>query len=300
MAARSTRCDDDMIVQERATTETEAELTALVDRWTAHMRWRKNYDRWREDRLWQEDHQTARLRAIARQTKGVTGTRVLDIGSGMGGFLVAATLNGMSALGVEPNAAYCRITRLRGMRYGVAAAVMRGVGEALPCLDASFDVVLAQDILEHVHDPDATLREIRRVLAPEGVALVTVINRLAWCDPHYHLFGINWLPRAIGERIIERIGRSKRAARFSDNQRLGDMYYDTFTGFRRRARAVGFTVTDTKAQALSERSSSPAGRYAPIVRALSRIRLVMPAYRLHRFAVASTFELALHPIGGPQ
>jgi len=289
-----------MTVQKYATTETEAELTALVDRWTAHMRWRKNYDRWREDRLWQEDHQTARLRAIARQTKGVTSTRVLDIGSGMGGFLVAATLNGMSALGVEPNAAYCRITRLRGMRYGVAAAVMRGVGEALPCPDASFDVVLAQDILEHVHDPDATLREIRRVLAPEGVALVTVINRLAWRDPHYHLFGVNWLPRAIGERIIERIGRSKRTARFSDNQRLGDMYYDTFAGFRQRARAVGFTATDTKEQALEERSSPPAGKYAPFVRVLSRIGLVMPAYRLHRFAVASTFELALHPIGGPR
>lgn len=289
-----------MTVQERATTETEAELTALVDRWTAHMRWRKNYDRWREDRLWQEDHQTVLLRAITRQTKNLTGTRTLDIGSGMGGFLVAATLNGMSALGVEPNAAYCRITRLRGMRYGVAAAIIRGVGEALPCPDASFDIVLAQDILEHVRDPDATMREIRRVLAPGGVALVTVINRLAWRDPHYHLFGVNWLPRAVGERIIEGIGRSKHAARFSDNQRLGDMYYDTFAGFRRRARTCGFTITDTKAQALLERSSAPAGKHALFVRVLSRIGLVMPAYRLHRFAVASTFELALHPTDGPQ
>lgn len=287
-----------MTVQEHTTTETEAELTALVDRWTAHMRWRKNYDRWREDRLWQEDHQTARLRAITRHTRNLTGTRVLDIGSGMGGFLVAATLNGMSALGVEPSAAYCRITRLRGLRYGVAAAVVRGVGEALPCPDASFDIVLAQDILEHVRDPDATMREIRRVLAPGGVALVTVINRLAWRDPHYHLFGINWLPRAIAERIIERIGRSKHAARFSDNQRLGDMYYDTFAGFRRRARALGFIITDTKEQALSERSTTPAGKYAPLVRLLARIGLVMPVYRMHRFAVASTFELALHPTGG--
>jgi len=291
---------DMMTVQKHATTETEAELIALIDQWTAHMRWRKNYDRWREDRLWQEDHQTARLRAITRYTKNLTGTRVLDIGSGMGGFLVAAMLNGMSALGVEPNAAYCRITRLRGMRYSVAAAVIRGVGEALPCPDASFDIVLAQDILEHVRDPDATMREIRRVLAPEGVALVTVINRLSWRDPHYHLFGVNWLPRAIGERIIVSIGRSKRAARFSDNQQLGDMYYDTFMGFRRRARTLGFTVTDTKEHALLQGSSAPAGKYAPLVRALSRVGLVMPAYRLHRFAVASTFELALHPTGGSQ
>jgi SAM-dependent methyltransferase len=278
---------------ERAEAWNEAELAALVDRWTAHMRWRKNYDRWREDRLWQEDHQTPRIRAIARQRGTLAGARVLDIGSGMGGFLVAATLNGMQAAGVEPSAEYCRITRLRGMRYGFAARVIRGVGEALPCPDASFDVVLAQDILEHVHDPDQTMREIGRVLAPDGVALVTVINRRAWRDPHYHLFAVNWLPRAIGERIVERIGRSKRAAQFSDNQRLGDMYYDTFEGFRRRARALGFTVTDTKEQSLSERSSAPAGKYAPLVRLLARVGLVMPVYQLHRFAVASTFELAL-------
>ena len=285
---------------EREAEQREAEITALVDRWTAHMRWRKNYDRWREDRLWQEDHQDSRFRAIARLTEHLTEARVLDIGSGMGGFLVAATLNGMHAVGVEPSAEYCRLTRLRGLRHGLTARVIRGVGEALPCPDASFDIVLAQDILEHVRDPDTTMREMKRVLAPGGVALVTVINRLAWRDPHYHLLAVNWLPRSIGERIVERIGRSKRTAQFSDNQRLGAMYYDTFAGFRRRARSLGLVVTDTKEQTLSERSSEPTGRYAPLVRMLSRVGLALPAYRLHRFAAASAFELALRHAGDGQ
>jgi len=293
-SGRRVRDQDDMAAQ------TETELIDLVDRWTAHMRWRKNYDRWREDRLWQEDNQYARLRTIARHTKRMTGTRVLDIGSGMGGFLVAARLSGMHAIGVEPSVDYCRITRLRGMRYGMSPSVIRGVGERLPCPDVSFDVVLAQDILEHVHDPDATMREIRRVLAPNGVALVTVINRLAWRDPHYHLFAINWLPRCIGERIVERVGRSKRDARFSDNQRLGEMYYDTFAGFRRRARSLGFIVADTREATLTEQPSAPSGKYAPIVRVLSRLRLVRPVYRLYRFAVASTFDLTLRRAGDSQ
>lgn len=282
---------------ERNGTQREAELTALVDRWTAHMRWRKNYDRWREDRLWQEDRQAPQLRAIARITTNLSDARVLDIGSGMGGFLIAAVRNGMHAVGIEPSAEYCRITQLRGLRYAIAAPVIRGVGEALPFPDGSFAVVVAQDILEHVHDPDATMREIKRVLASDGVALVTVINRLAWRDPHYHLFAINWLPRIVGEWIVERIGRSKRAARFSDNQRLGAMYYDTFAGFRRRARSCGFVVTDTREQSLSERSGAPTGRHAPLVRMLAYVGLTMPVYRLHRFAVASTFELALRHAG---
>ncbi len=42
------------------------------------------------------------------------------------------------------------------------------------------------------------------------------------------------------------IGRSKRGARFTDNQRLTEMYYDTFGGFVARAAAAGFAATDTR------------------------------------------------------
>jgi SAM-dependent methyltransferase len=274
----------------------EATLTALVDRWTAHMRWRKNYDRWREDRLWQEESQMPRLRAIARERGLRDGERVLDIGSGMGGFLVAAACNGMNAVGLEPNADYCAITRLRGARYGQRPSVIQGVGETLPFPDRSFQVVLAHDILEHVRDPNATLREIRRVLCPDGVALVTVINRFAWRDPHYHLRGINWLPRRLGEVIVERIGRSKRGARFTDNQRLTEMYYDTFKGFAARAAGLDFGATDMKESLLMQRTDMGSARHAWLKRALRRYGLLCPAYRLHRFAVVSTFEVALRPI----
>ncbi|MCA1723594.1 MAG: hypothetical protein LC748_04940, partial [Thermomicrobia bacterium] len=78
---------------------------------------------------------------------------------------------------------------------------------------------------------------------------------------------------------------------------LGAMYYDTFAGFRRRAHALGLTVTDSKEQTLRERSAAPEGKHAPLIRVLSRLKLVVPVYRLHRFAVASTFELALHRTG---
>lgn len=278
----------------------EAALRALVNGWTAHMRWRKNYDRWREDRLWQEETQMPRIRAIEREIGPVRGKSVLDIGSGMGGFLVAATRNEMAAVGIEPNAEYGTITRLRGARYGLSPPVIRAVGEALPFPDASFDAVLAQDILEHVRDPDATLREMRRVIRPDGVALVTVINRFAWRDPHYHMYGINWLPRQWGEWIVERLGRSKRGAGFADNQRLSDMYYDTFAAFTAHAASLGFAATDTKEGSLAERAGARRGKLAGLKRLLARARLIVPAYRAHRFAIASTFEVALRPTAVPR
>lgn len=47
--------------------------------------------------------------------------------------------------------------------------------EALPYPDATFDGVLARDILEHVNTPASVVREVHRVLRPGGVLVVSVI-----------------------------------------------------------------------------------------------------------------------------
>jgi 2-polyprenyl-3-methyl-5-hydroxy-6-metoxy-1,4-benzoquinol methylase len=277
--------------------ERERQLTALVDRWTAHMRWRKGFDRWREDRLWQEDTQAKRLRTLTREIGTLRDKAVLDIGSGMGGFLTAAARNGAHVAGLEPNGDYCTITRLRAARYELHPKVVQGYGEQLPFAPGVFDAVLAQDILEHVRDPMAVLDEIRRVLRPDGVALVTVINRFAWRDPHYHLPVLNWLPRPLAEQAVTRAGRSKRGARFADNQRLSDMYYDTYTGFVRRAALHGFTVTDVRERSLREGKHTSPGLRATALSALRRAHLDGMAYRGYRFAVLGTYELVLRPQG---
>lgn len=49
-----------------------------------------------------------------------------------------------------------------------------GVGEALPFSDDAFDGVVLEAVLEHVRDAEATLREMRRVMAPGAVAIVDV------------------------------------------------------------------------------------------------------------------------------
>ena len=68
-------------------------------------------------------------------------------------------------------------TRFR--RAGILAhAIQAGIG-ALPFADASFDLVIAAHVLEHLPEPVAALAEMRRVLRPGGWVVIC-ITRQCW------------------------------------------------------------------------------------------------------------------------
>lgn len=93
--------------------------------------------------------------------------RILDLGCGTGGVLAHLGELG-NALGVDPSpeaAGYCH-------ERGLSVAL--GSGMDLPFPDETFDAVLALDVIEHVEDDVALLREARRVLRPGGVVVLTV------------------------------------------------------------------------------------------------------------------------------
>ena len=93
--------------------------------------------------------------------------RVLDVGCGSGNLL--AKLPPCRAFGVDVEPA---ILRDRGRCAG-------GAAEALPFHAGAFDVVFCSEVIEHVPDPDRLVAELRRVLRPGGVAVVSTINRLS-------------------------------------------------------------------------------------------------------------------------
>jgi len=273
--------------------EREAELTRRIDHWLAHMTWRPDFERWREGRIWQERQQDERLRIIARYGGALPGRRILDLGSGMGGTSVALGLAGAAPLAFEYNRAYCDIIRLRAGRYDMGLPVVNGAGEYLPFADASFDLVIAWDVVEHVQNPALLLAELARVLRPGGRVLLTVINRFAFRDPHYHLPLLNWLPRPLAEAIIERRGRSKSGADFSDRQRLSEMHYYTMAGFRQLAARYGFRVGDIREDRVRRNEGSAGGRKGQARDVLRRLGLARVAYIAYRTLFQGTYELLL-------
>ena len=94
--------------------------------------------------------------------------RILDVGCGTGANLLMLSEYG-EAEGVdisEDALAFCRERGLDKVRLGA--------GEQLPYDDGTFDLVTAFDVVEHMDDDLAGLREMRRVLRPGGRVLLFV------------------------------------------------------------------------------------------------------------------------------
>jgi len=94
--------------------------------------------------------------------------RILDVGCGTGANLVLLSQFGdAQGVDVSPDAlAFCGERGLNNVRLGAA--------EALPYEDGEFDLVTALDVVEHIDDDVAGLREMQRVLRPGGRVLLFV------------------------------------------------------------------------------------------------------------------------------
>ncbi len=107
------------------------------------------------------------LKRICRDL-GQTNPRILDIGCGTGANLEMLSQFG-AAEGVDVSSDALEFCRQRGLQN-----VRQGEAEHLPYDERSFDLVTALDVVEHLDDDVAGLKEMRRVLRPGGYALMFV------------------------------------------------------------------------------------------------------------------------------
>ncbi|HXI74434.1 MAG TPA: class I SAM-dependent methyltransferase [Pyrinomonadaceae bacterium] len=94
--------------------------------------------------------------------------RILDVGCGTGANLQMLAQFG-TAEGVDVSVAALDFCRARGL-----VQVKQGAAESLPFADAAFDLVTGLDVVEHLDDDIAGLREMCRVLSPDGRAVLFV------------------------------------------------------------------------------------------------------------------------------
>lgn len=121
-----------------------------------------------EDRhWWYQGRRHVLERAIARLNLPA-GTSILDAGCGSGRNMVDLARHG-TVTGIELSDTSVELARERD-----AGEVVEGSILDTPFDDASFDLTVSLDVIEHLEDDVGALRELRRVTKPGGALLVTV------------------------------------------------------------------------------------------------------------------------------
>ena len=72
----------------------------------------------------------------------------------------------------------------------------------LPFADGSFDLILSNHVIAYLRDPQRHVREIARLLKPDGVAYVATPNRYFPFEPHTKMPLVHWLPDTLYRWIM--------------------------------------------------------------------------------------------------
>jgi len=149
-------------------------------------------------------------RSFQKWTKlaGGKALRVLDIGCGKGQFLLDLTsalqgrfglhlqrVTGLDLVQADPNVFDSITPEFEFVQASVE-------GEPLPFEDGTYDLVCCNHVLEHIFETEHLVRQIRRVLTVDGLAVISVPNVAAWMNRIAFLFGGQPLGSEVGTEKV--------------------------------------------------------------------------------------------------
>lgn len=136
--------------------------------------------------------------------EATTNGRFLDLGCGPGMLQAAAARAGRTGIGIDVSMVWLVVAKRLIAHHGGQPVLAAGFGESLPMADGSVDAVVSLDVIEHVGDPAAYLREIDRVTRTGGRLAIATPNRFSLApEPHIGVWGVGWLPRTLQRRYAE-------------------------------------------------------------------------------------------------
>jgi len=159
-------------------------------------------------------------------------SRILDLGCGRGGVVELLWREVELAAGLDPDSPSLSEHRAQGM------PVVRGVGERMPFVDESFDLIVCLWVLEHLKDPVEAFREVRRVLRPRGHFVFVTPNMR---NPLMVANRIGKALPSLQRRLVPRFYGREEADTFPVQYRA-----NTVEAIREHAEAAGMQVYDLR------------------------------------------------------
>jgi len=167
------------------------------------------------------------------------GVRLLDVGCGPGTITAdfAQRLGEGAVLGIDASAGI--IAEAQRDHPGVSFAT--GDVYRLDCPDASFDIVHAHQVLQHLADPVAALKEMRRLVRPGGIVAVrdSDYGSFTWYPADDRL--VRWLA------LYQEIARANRGEPDAGRHLLWWAQQAEFTRIQSSASAWCFSTPDDRA-----------------------------------------------------
>ncbi|MBL7886338.1 MAG: class I SAM-dependent methyltransferase [Flavobacterium sp.] len=105
--------------------------------------------------------------------------KILDIGAGVGDFLMTAKKDGWQIVGIEPSEKAKAIAQQKGVSF---------VNDSKEIESQSLDVITMWHVLEHVPNLDEQITELKRMIKPDGTIIIAVPNFKSFDANYYKEF----------------------------------------------------------------------------------------------------------------
>jgi SAM-dependent methyltransferase len=170
------------------------------------------------------DSEEENRRSILRTLPAGRGGALLDIGTHDGAFTerVAARVGASPVDGIELIDHHAEVARGRGINV-----VAGDIDQGLPFEDGRFGVVHANQVIEHVRRTDVFLREVRRVLAPDGIACISNNNLASWHNVVSLALGFQPTPAHVSDEVV--VGNPLNPEQGEPHEDLGRTHLRLFT-----------------------------------------------------------------------
>ena len=225
----------------------------------------------------------ARASVILDELESSAADALIDVGCGTGGLLVAARGRYGVIVGADIALRWLVICRKRLEEAGGSATLVCADAEALPFADAGFTRAVAADLLDHVYDPAAVLREIRRQLRPGGRLWLSATNR--YCIGPHPMTGVwatGFMPRPIRAWLLTKM-KGIDLLRYANLMSPG--------GVERMVSEAAFSIVDKGPKRLPEAGLEG---YPPSLRRLMQLYRFLSRFRPLRYLllkIGPAFEI---------